>query len=100
MACRFRKKFWHRILNIILMKTDFSKNIVCNDGLQREFHFARINSAAIYFHVSVIDVDGKLLTATMLIDDSGQWRMQTHDFPEWFNSVEPKLARSIAEAEG
>lgn len=82
------------------MKTDFSRNIVCNDGLLREFHFARINSAAIYFHVSVIDVDGKLLTATMLIDDSGQWKMQTHDFPEWFNSIEPKLARTIEEEEG
>lgn len=83
------------------MKGDFSRNIICEDGLQREFHFARIaNSAAIYFHVSVIDVDGKLLTATVMLDDNGQWKMQTHDFPGWFNNVEPQLAHTIEEEEG
>jgi len=77
------------------MKTDFSKFILCDDGFEREFHFARVNSAAIYFHVSVIDNDGKLLTATVARDESGQWKIQSHDFPEWLNRAEPLLARSI-----
>ena len=77
------------------MKTDFSKFIICDDGHEREFHFARINSAAIYFHVSVIDNDGKLLTATVARDESSQWRIQPEDFPEWLKRAEPLLASAI-----
>jgi hypothetical protein len=77
------------------MKTDFSKYIMCEDGFEREFHFARVNSAAIYFHVSVIDKDGKLLTATMARDDTGHWKIQPQDFPAWLSHAEPALAHTI-----
>lgn len=77
------------------MKTDFSKRIICEDGHEREFHFARVNSAAIYYHVSVIDVDGSLYTATILLDDNSQWKIQADGIPAWFYGAEPKLAQII-----
>lgn len=77
------------------MKTDFSKFIICDDGHEREFHFARVNSAAIYFHVSVIDGNGRLLTATVARDENGHWKIQPQDFPEWLNRAEPLLALTI-----
>jgi len=79
------------------MKSDFSKFIICDDGREREFHFARTNTAAIYYHVSVIDSDGKLLTVTMGIDEDGQWKMQSQDMPEWLQRTEPMLALAINE---
>lgn len=77
------------------MKTDFSKHIVCDDGNEREFHFARVNSAAIYYHVSVVDVDEKLYTATVVLDDNSKWKIQPDNFPSWLFNVEPKLAEVI-----
>jgi hypothetical protein len=81
------------------MKTDFSKHIICEDGHEREFHFARINSAAIYYHVSVIDTDGKLITATLYIDDNGKWKIQPENFPAWLFSAETELAETIEQEE-
>jgi hypothetical protein len=81
------------------MKTDFSKHIICEDGHDREFHFARVNSAAIYYHVSVIDTDGKLITATLFIDENGKWKIQPEDFPAWLYGTEPKLAQVIEKEE-
>jgi hypothetical protein len=81
------------------MKTDFSKRINCDDGHEREFHFARVNSAAIYYHVSVIDTDGKLITATLFIDDNSKWKIQPENFPAWLYNAEPELAETIEQEE-
>lgn len=80
------------------MKTDFSKQVTCDDGVQREFHFARVNSAAIYYHVSVVDADEKLYTATIVLDENGKWKIQPDNFPAWLLDAEPALSQ-IIEAE-
>ena len=82
-------------LNIMSMETDFSTIVDCADGQQREFHFTRINSVAIYFHISVVDTDNKLYSATMARAETSQWQLQENDLPEWFKYIELKLADII-----
>ena len=55
------------------METDFATTILCTDGQEREFHFARINSVAIYFHISVVVNSGRLLTGTLAREVNGRW---------------------------
>jgi hypothetical protein len=75
------------------MTTDFSTTILCKDGQEREFHFARINSVAIYFHISV--VDGRLITATLARNENGQWKLHEHELPNWFITAEPELGNEV-----
>lgn len=82
------------------MKTDFSTTIRCTDGREREFHFARINSVAIYYHVSVVDSSGRLITATMARDESGHWKLHEHELPGWFIKAEPQLGNLVEQKEG
>jgi hypothetical protein len=82
------------------MQTDFSTTLVCADGQKREFHFARINSVAIYFHISVIDNGGRLITATMARSENGQWKVQEKELPDWFKKAEPELALTIERKAG
>ena len=77
------------------METDFSKTITCNDGQEREFHFARINSVAIYFHISVLDKNTALVTATMVMDENGQWKLRETELPNWFKQAEPELSDAV-----
>jgi hypothetical protein len=77
------------------METDFSTTILCKDGQKREFHFARINSVAIYFHISVVDSNGRLITATLARDEKGQWKLHEQELPNWFITVEPELGNEV-----
>jgi hypothetical protein len=78
------------------MKTDFSTTILCTDGLEREFHFARINnSVAIYFHVSVVDNSGQLVTATLARDAANHWKLHEQELPGWFITAEPELGNEV-----
>jgi hypothetical protein len=77
------------------MNTDFSATIHCFDGMTREFHFARINSVAIYFHVSVVDNDQKLITGTLAMNEKGQWKLRERELPDWFIQAEPELCDTI-----
>ena len=83
------------ILNYRIMETDFSKTITCNDGQVREFHFARINSVAIYFHISVFDKDSALVTGTLARDENGQWKLHETELPNWFKHAEPELSEAV-----
>jgi hypothetical protein len=77
------------------METDFSSTILCTDGQEREFHFARINSVAIYFHISVVDDSGRLITATLARDELGRWKLHEQELPAWFKKAEPELSNAI-----
>jgi hypothetical protein len=77
------------------METDFSKTIVCNDGQEREFHFARINSVAIYFHISVFDESTALVTGTLARDENGQWKLRETELPSWFKQAESELSDAV-----
>ena len=77
------------------METDFSSTILCTDGQEREFHFARINSVAIYFHISVVDNSGRLITATLARDETGHWKLHEQELPAWFLKAEPELGNTI-----
>jgi hypothetical protein len=83
------------ILNYRIMETDFSKTITCNDGQVREFHFARINSVAIYFHISVFDKSSALITGTLARDENGQWKLRETELPNWFKHAEPELSEAV-----
>lgn len=78
------------------MNTDFSATIHCFDGKNREFHFARINSVAIYFHVSVVDDRQKLITGTLAMNEAGQWKLRERELPDWFLQAEPELGDMVA----
>lgn len=82
------------------METDFSSNIICSDGQKREFHFARINSVAIYFHVSVFDSRAQLITATLARDEHGQWKLHETELPDWFKKAEAELGNTIEQKAG
>jgi hypothetical protein len=77
------------------METDFSTTIMCTDGQEREFHFARINSVAIYFHISVVDNSGRLVTATLVRDEGGRWKLHEQELPAWFKKAEPQLGDMV-----
>jgi hypothetical protein len=77
------------------METDFSNAILCSDGKERVFHFARINSVAIYFHVSVVDDGGRLITGTLARDESGHWKLHEQELPAWFKKAEHELGDTI-----
>lgn len=77
------------------METDFSTTILCTDGQKREFHFARINSVAIYFHISVVDNSGRLITATLARDQNGRWKLHDQELPGWFITAEPELGNQV-----
>lgn len=77
------------------METDFSTTIFCFDGQTREFHFARINSVAIYFHVSVVDNNQQLITGTLAMNENGQWQLRERELPDWFMQAEPELCDSV-----
>ena len=77
------------------METDFSKNINCIDGQTREFHFARINSMAIYYHISTLDTNNKLVTATMIMDENGRWQLREPELPDWFKQAEHELCDAV-----
>jgi len=81
------------------MQTDFSNSILCTDGQIREFHFARINSVAIYFHISVLD-GNRLLTGTLARSENGQWELQEKELPTWFKKAEPELGNTIERKAG
>ena len=83
-----------------IMKTDFSTIILCTDGQEREFHFARINSVAIYFHISVVDSSGHLITATLARNENGQWKLHEPELPGWFITAEPKLGNEVEQMAG
>ena len=76
------------------METDFSTSIVCNDGRIRKFHFARINSVAIYYHISVFD-NAALVTATLALDEKGHWKLRETELPGWFKQAEPDLSDTV-----
>lgn len=82
------------------METDFSTTIVCADGKEREFHFARINSVAIYFHISVVDSSGQLITATLARDAANHWKLHEHELPRWFITAEPALGKEVEHKAG
>lgn len=82
------------------MDTDFSATIPCVDGQKREFHFARINSVAIYFHISVVDNSGRLITGTLARDESGHWKLHEKELPAWFKKAEPELGNTIEKKAG
>ena len=82
------------------METDFSTIILCADGQKREFHFARINSIAIYFHISVVDSSGRLVTATLARDETGHWKLHEQELPRWFITAEPELGNYIEHKAG
>ena len=82
------------------METDFSTTILCTDGQEREFHFVRINSVAIYFHISVVDSSGRLITATLARDESGDWKLHSPELPPWFITAEPELGDHIEHKAG
>jgi hypothetical protein len=82
-------------LNGLHMETDFSTTILCTDGQEREFHFARINSVAIYFHVSVVDNSGRLVRATLARDENGHWKLHESELPGWFITAEPELGNQV-----
>jgi hypothetical protein len=77
------------------METDFSTTIRCFDGRIREFHFARINSVAIYFHISVIDDKQQLITGTLAMTENGQWKIRERELPDWFLLAEPDLCNVV-----
>jgi len=77
------------------METDFSNTILCTDGQERVFHFARINSVAIYYHISVVDDNSRLITATLVRDETGNWKLHEHELPLWFKKAEPELGNTI-----
>jgi hypothetical protein len=79
----------------LTMETDFSTTILCTDGQEREFHFARINSIAIYFHISVVDSSGRLITATLARDENGRWKLHEQELPGWFITAEPELSNQV-----
>ena len=82
------------------METDFSTIIKCTDGQEREFHFARINSIAIYFHISVVDSSGRLITATLARDENGHWKLHEPELPGWFITAEPELGSQVEHKAG
>jgi hypothetical protein len=82
------------------METDFSTIILCTDGQEREFHFARINSVAIYFHISVVDNSGRLVTATLVRDENGHWKLHERELPRWFITAEPQLGSQVEHKAG
>lgn len=82
------------------METDFSTIILCADGQEREFHFLRINSVAIYFHISVVDSTGRLITATLARDEAGHWKLHEAELPRWFITAEPALGNEIEHKAG
>lgn len=77
------------------METDFSTSIVCTDGQERKFHFARINLVAIYFHISVFDNNDRLITATLARDENGRWKLRESELPGWFKKAEPELSEAV-----
>jgi hypothetical protein len=87
-------------LNGLNMETDFSTIILCTDGQEREFHFARINSVAIYFHISVVDNNGRLVTATLARDENGRWKLHEPELPGWFITAEPELGNQVEHKAG
>jgi hypothetical protein len=82
------------------METDFSTTILCTDGQERVFHFARINSVAIYFHISVVDSSGRLITATLARDSSNHWKLHEQELPRWFITAEPELGNEVEHKAG
>jgi hypothetical protein len=82
------------------MEKDFSTTILCTDGQEREFHFARINSVAIYFHISVVDSSGRLITATLARDENGHWKLHEQELPGWFIKAEPELSNQVEHKAG
>jgi hypothetical protein len=87
-------------LNGLHMEKDFSTIILCTDGQEREFHFARINSVAIYFHISVVDNSGRLVTATLARDENGRWKLHESELPGWFITAEPELGNQVEHKAG
>jgi hypothetical protein len=87
-------------LNGLHMEKDFSTTILCTDGQEREFHFARINSVAIYFHISVVDNSGRLVTATLARDENGRWKLHEPELPGWFITAEPELGNQVEHKAG
>jgi hypothetical protein len=82
------------------MEKDFSTTILCTDGQERVFHFARINSVAIYFHVSVVDNSGRLITATLKRDENSHWKLHEQELPRWFITAEPELRNEVEHKAG
>jgi hypothetical protein len=82
------------------MEKDFSTTILCTDGQEREFHFARINSVAIYFHISVVDNSGRLVTATLARDENNRWKLHEQELPRWFITAEPELGNEVENKAG
>lgn len=82
------------------METEFSTTILCKDGQEREFYFTRINSVAIYFHISVVDNSGRLITATLARNENGQWKLHEHELPNWFINAEPDLSNEVEHKAG
>lgn len=82
------------------METDFSTIILCTDGQEREFHFVRINSVAIYFHISVVDNNGRLITATLARDENSRWKLHEPELPGWFIRAEPELGNQVEHKAG
>ena len=82
------------------METDFSTTILCTDGQERVFHFARINSVAIYFHISVVDSSGRLITATLARDSTNHWKLHEEELPRWFITAEPELGNEVEHKAG
>jgi hypothetical protein len=87
-------------LNGAIMETEFSTTILCKDGQKREFYFTRINSVAIYFHISVVDSSGRLITATLARDENSQWKLHEHELPNWFINAEPDLGNEVEHKAG
>lgn len=83
-----------------IMETEFSTTILCKDGQKREFYFTRINSVAIYFHISVVDSSGRLITATLARDENNQWKLHEHELPNWFINAEPDLSNEVEHKAG
>lgn len=83
----------------LIMQKDFSTTILCKDGLEREFYFVRINSVAIYFHISVVDNSGRLITATLARDENGRWKLHEPELPGWFITAEPELGNQVEQVE-
>lgn len=82
------------------METDFSTTILCKDGQERAFHFSRINSVAIYFHISVVDSNGQLVTATLVRDENSKWKLHEPELPNWFITAEPQLSNEVEQKAG
>jgi hypothetical protein len=77
------------------MNTDLSTTIRCIDGQIREFHFTRINSTAIYYHISVVDDNGRLLTGTLARNEMNDWKLRELELPAWFIAAESQFTITV-----